>query len=108
MLQTMVYRKRTNQNYLDPRSEHPKLLKDSIPYSQALWIKRICSSHQKFLSHATKIINQFQKCGYNRLLIKQQTDTSNSQKKTFERKKRKTLQQLYLYRSNITKHSPQK
>ena len=34
MLQTTIYRKRTDrQNYLDARSEHPKLLKDSIPYS---------------------------------------------------------------------------
>ena len=43
MLQTTIYRKQTDrQNYLDARSEHPKLLKDSIPYSQALRIKRIC------------------------------------------------------------------
>ena len=45
MLQTTIYRKQTDrQNYLDARSEHSKLLKDSIPYSQALQIKRICSS----------------------------------------------------------------
>ena len=31
MLQTTIYRKQTDrQNYLDARSEHPKLLKDSI------------------------------------------------------------------------------
>ena len=42
ILQATIYRKQTDrQNYLDDRSEHPKLLKDSIPYSQALRIKRI-------------------------------------------------------------------
>ena len=40
MLQTRIYRKQTDrQNYLDTRSEHPKSLKDSIPYSHALRIK---------------------------------------------------------------------
>ena len=72
MLQTTIYRKQTDrQNYLDARSEHPKLLRDSIPYSQALRIKRICSSQQEFLNHTPKMINKFQKCGYNRSLIEQ-------------------------------------
>ena len=40
MPHTAIYRKQTNrQNYLDARSKHPKLLKDSIPYRQALRIK---------------------------------------------------------------------
>ena len=39
MLETTIYRKQTDQqNYVDSRSEHPKLLKDSIPYKQALQI----------------------------------------------------------------------
>ena len=42
MLQTTIYRKQIDrQNYLEARSEHPKLLKDSIPYSQALHIKHL-------------------------------------------------------------------
>ena len=37
VLQTTIYRKQTDrQNYLDAQSEHPKLLKDNIPYSQVL------------------------------------------------------------------------
>ena len=49
MHQTTIYRKQTDrQNYLDARSEHPKLLQDSIPYGRALRIKRICSSQQEF------------------------------------------------------------
>ena len=78
MLQTTIYRKQTDrQNYLDTRSEHPKLVKDRIPYSQALRIKRIYSS-QQLLSHTMKMINQFQKRGYKKSLI---------EKQTFERKK---------------------
>ena len=68
------------QNYLDVQSKHQKLLKDSIPYSQALRIKRLCSSQQEFLHQATKMINQFKKCGYNRSLIEQQIDKANLQK----------------------------
>ena len=82
MLQTTIYSKQPDrQNYLDVRSELPKLLKDSIPYSQALRIKRICSSQQEFLRHTTKIINQFQKRGNNRSLIEQKIEKANLQKR---------------------------
>ena len=82
MLQTTIYTKQTDrQNYLDARSEQPKSLKDGIPYSQALRIKRICSSQQEFLSHTAKVINQFQKHGYDRSLIEQQTNKANLQKR---------------------------
>ena len=78
MHQTTIYRKQTDrQNYLDARSEHPKLLQDSIPYGRALRIKRICSSQQEFLRHSAKMINQFQKHGYYRLLIEQQINKGN-------------------------------
>ena len=82
MLQTIIHRKQTDrQNYLDARSDHPNLLKDSIPCSQALLIKRIYSTQQEFLSHRAKLINQFQKCGYNRSLIQQQIDKANLQER---------------------------
>ena len=78
MLQTTIYRKQTDrQNYLDAQSEHPKSHEDSMPYSEALRIKRICSSQQEFLSHTAKMINQFQTRGYNRSLIEQQIDKAN-------------------------------
>ena len=77
MLQTTLYRKQTDrQNYLDAQSEHPKSLKDSISYSQALRIKRICSSQQECLNHTAKTINQFQKRGYDRSLIEQQRENN--------------------------------
>ena len=99
MLQTAIYRKQTDrQNYLDPLSEHPKLLKDSILYSQALRIKRICSSQQEFLNHTAKKINQFQKGGYHRSLIEQQIDKANLQEREqlFKEKNKETATNIPL------------
>ena len=100
MLQTAIYRKQTDQqSYLDAQSEHPKSLKDSIPYSQALRIKRICSSQQEFLSHTAKMINQFQTHGYNRSLLEQQIHKANLQEREqlfFKKKKKDTATNIPL------------
>ena len=46
-LDTKIYRKQTNrQSFLHIDSEHPKSFKDSIPYIQAIRIKRICTTSQ--------------------------------------------------------------
>ena len=42
-------------------------------------MKLICSSQQDFLSHTTKLINQFQKRWFNNSLNKQQIDKANLQ-----------------------------
>ena len=106
MIQTTIYRKQTDrQNYLHARSEHPKLLKDSMPYSQALRIKRICSSQQEFLNHTAKIINQFQKRGHDRSLIEQQINKVNLQerKQLLNEKKKETAKYISLsFKYNIT------
>ena len=57
------------------------MLTDSKPHSQALRIKRICSSQQEFLSHTTKMIKQFKKRRYNRSLIEQQIDKTHLQER---------------------------
>ena len=106
MIQTTIYRKQTDrQNYLHARSEHPKLLKDSMPYSQALRIKRICSSQQEFLSHTAKMINQFQKRGHDRSLIEQQINKANLQerKQLLNEKKKETAKNIPLsFKYSIT------
>ena len=106
MIQTTIYRKQTDrQNYLHARSEHPKLLKDSMPYSQALRIKRICSSQQEFLNHTAKIINQFQKRGHDRSLIEQQINKANLQerKQLLNEKKKETAKNIPLsFKYSIT------
>ena len=51
-LYTKIYRKQTDcQTFLNINSEHAKSLKTSIPYSQALRIKRICSKTTDFEHH---------------------------------------------------------
>ena len=89
MIQTTIYREKTDrQNYLDAGSEHPKSLKDSIPYNQALRIKRMFFT-EEFLNHTAKMINQFQKRGYDRSLIEQQINKANLKEREhfFKRKK---------------------
>ena len=80
------------------------MLKDSIFYRQALRKKQISSSQQEFLSHTTKMPNQFQKRGYNKPLIEQKIDNANLQERKQLLKEKKTLPQLPLYRSNTTVH----
>ena len=48
---------------------------------------------------STKMINEFQKLVYNRLLIEQQIDKTNLQER--DGKERKTLLELSFYCSNI-------
>ena len=58
VIQTTIYRKETGQqNSFDAQSEHPKLLKNSIPYSQALQLQQICLPQQESV-HTTKMISQ--------------------------------------------------
>ena len=76
ILRKTIYRKQTDrQNYLD--IQQPSFTD-----------KTNLSSQQESLSLTKKMINQFQKLGYNKSLIEQQTDKVNLQQKTaFERKK---------------------
>jgi hypothetical protein len=47
IMSTDIYNKLTDKHqYLSPQSCHPKHCTKSIPYSQALRIKRICSNEQ--------------------------------------------------------------
>ena len=51
-LHTQIFKKETDrQIFLNINSEQPKSLKISIPYSQALRIKRICSTKKDFDHH---------------------------------------------------------
>ena len=74
-LQTTLYKKPTDrQSYLHANLEHPRSLKESIPYSQALRVKRICSTNSKFEAHINTIKDQFIKCGYEKTLTENQIE----------------------------------
>ena len=75
-IQTTIYRKPTDkQAYLHAHSEHPKSLKNSIPYSQALRIKSICSTTEEFDKNMLHLKEKFLERGY-------KEDTLNSQMAT--------------------------
>ena len=77
-LQTTLFRKSTDrQNFLNAKSEHPYSLKKSIPYSQALRIRQICSIFQDYHSHSRKLIKQFANKGYKKDVVIQQIQTVN-------------------------------
>ena len=63
-LHTKIFRKKTDgQTSLNINSEHPKLLKNSMPYSKALQIERICSSKKDFDPYSRELKERFLKQG---------------------------------------------
>jgi hypothetical protein len=69
-LVTDLYCKPTDShNYLLFTSSHPTACKNSIPYSQFLRIRRICSKTSDFDKHAIIFGNHFNKRGYSDPLI---------------------------------------
>ena len=69
-LYTRIYRKQTDrQSFLHIDSEHPKLLKGSILYRQALRIKRICTTSKEFEHHCKELKQQFLEQRYDSELL---------------------------------------
>ena len=57
-LHTRIYRKETDrQHYVHINSEHPKPLKNSLPYSQVIWMKQISLSQTDLSSSLKEIKN---------------------------------------------------
>ena len=70
----ILRRKSDHQAFLNIDSENLKSLKDSIPYSQALRIKRICSTKKDFDHHSIKLKERFLKQVYDQKLVDQQLE----------------------------------
>ena len=67
-----LYSKPTDKhNYLRYDSCHPKRTKDSIPYSQFLRIRRICTEISEFDKSAALIAKHFLRRGYPKTLIEE-------------------------------------
>ena len=74
-LQTTLYKKPTDhQSYLHANSEHPRSLKESIPYSQALRSKRFAPQIPSLEAHINTIKDQFVKLRYEKTLTENQIE----------------------------------
>ena len=72
-LNTNIYRKQTDRRtLLNINSEHPKPLKTSVPYRQALRIKEICSKTIDFEYHLQELKESLVNQGCNKISIDQQ------------------------------------
>lgn len=64
-LQTSVYYKETDtHSYLHYQSSHPRHTKNSLPYSQLLRLRRLCSDDHEFSTKAQEMVGFFQERGY--------------------------------------------
>ena len=75
-IQTTIFRKPTDQQTYtcNPKSNHPKSRKNSIPYSQTLRIKTICSTIFEFNKNYDSTTKGFKGRGYYEKLINSQID----------------------------------
>ena len=72
----MIYRKETNrQNFLHINSKHPISLKNSIPYSQVLRVKRTCSTIENFKLYCPELKQKFIEKGYKSDLLDKHVST---------------------------------
>ena len=60
----------TVKNYLHGKSTHPLSLKKSIPYSQALRIKRVCSTFDEYEKYSNGLVKRFVEQGTKKTAFK--------------------------------------
>ena len=66
-LKTDVYHKAVDtHSYLDKSSCHPEHTKKSIPYSQFMRIRRICTDDENFKERTLQQSKYFESCGYSK------------------------------------------
>ena len=92
-LQTTLYQKPTDQqSYLHAHSDHPKSLKRSIPYSQALRIKTICSTLTEYKKHCAILKQNFIERGHEENILNDEIDkVDNIDRKDLLSKKEKNI-----------------
>jgi hypothetical protein len=61
---TIHYKETDSHSYLQYSSHHPLHCKNSIPFSQFLRLRRICSNEIEFLSEIETMANYFRNRGY--------------------------------------------
>ena len=79
VMSTDIYSKPTDKHqYLSPSSCHPTHCYNSIPFSQAIRIKRICSSEERTSQRLGELRSHLQKRGYNKNTIDKGFSKANS------------------------------
>ena len=79
-LATKVFTKPTDRHaYLHRNSAHPYNLKKSIPYGQALRLRRLCSDDREFSKASEHLKKKFVSRGYRETEIQLQIDRAASQ-----------------------------
>ena len=74
-IHTDLYIKPTDgHQYLQYQSSHPLYIKNSIPYSHALRVSRICSSEKDFKTHVSHMKEWFLARGYPEIVVNNQID----------------------------------
>ena len=69
-IETTLYTKPTDRHqYLYHSSCHPSNQKKGIPFSQALRIRRICSSTEEYIKHTNKLKTHLVNRGYHKQLV---------------------------------------
>lgn len=104
-ISTDVYQKPTDtQPYLHWTSAHPPHLKYSIPYSQALKLRRICSSTRVLEQRILEYTDFFVACGYkkDRVLSEMRKVLSLTQEESFQARERRTTARIPL----VTTYNP--
>ena len=72
LLTTLYTKQIKRQSYLHRKSEHAETLKRSIPYSQALRLKRICATTEDSTDQSNVLANRLVERGYNKNEIQQE------------------------------------
>ena len=78
-MQTTLYKKPTDrQKYLHAKSPHLLSLKKSIFYNQALRIKRVCSTFDKYKKHSNDLVKRFVEKGHKENIIQSKIEKVDS------------------------------
>ena len=90
-IQTTLYKKPADrQNYIHLKSAHPFSLKKMIAYSQALHLKRICSTTREYENHTGNLKKQLIKKGYPETMVNEEIQEATNQDRTGYLNKEKT------------------
>ena len=79
IIRTSIHYKATDtHSFLHEDSSHPRHCKESLPYSQLLRLRRICSDQADFLDKAQEMASFFERRGYSAQTLKHDLEKMNN------------------------------